>query len=220
MECGPLNHRISAETAPPNYHSGINQGRNIKGQIKVRIKPPRSWTAPMSDPTPNPEGPQQAFRVKVILLCAGIVVAAIAAMAVAGANLHHSSATASAVTSTVPTPSTTMASRATVTSKPPETTTATHSNTAAATTVSTSTKPVDALSPEQQNDLVYIANLDIHHVQYTSQAGAITVAHSICAAKAAGHTDDEIGLTIIDTGQYSASDAGTIVGSAESAYCP
>jgi len=114
------------------------------------------------------------------------------------------------------------------------TTTAARTATSTATSIATTARvttaaapppaaPVPAatgMSPQQIADFTYVAVLDENHVRYASPEGAIATAHTICNALQAGNTVTAIGQTIVNTGQYSYQDAGTIVGAAESAYCP
>ncbi|MEV6258098.1 DUF732 domain-containing protein [Nocardia sp. NPDC051911] len=76
------------------------------------------------------------------------------------------------------------------------------------------------LTEQQVSDIVYIGVLDLNHVRYASKEAAINFGHTVCTARAEGNSDTEIGLTIVNSGLYSYADAGVIVGSAESAYCP
>lgn len=137
-------------------------------------------------------------------------------------------------------PAASSSARATTSSPAPTTTTTTTHTTAAAPTTTRAANttaaapaapPVAAAAPppapaatgmsqQQISDITYIAVLDENHVRYASRDGAIETAHTICTALQAGNTVTAIGQTIVNTGQYSYQDAGTIVGAAESAYCP
>lgn len=90
------------------------------------------------------------------------------------------------------------------------------------TTPSTTTPPAatTAALDAEGADIAYIAVLDENGVRYDSKAAAISVGHKVCTARAAGNTETAIGMTIVNTGMYSAQDAGVIVGDAEAAYCP
>lgn len=79
--------------------------------------------------------------------------------------------------------------------------------------------PQQGITPDQA-DQIYLIVLHSDGIPLASDNAAITLGHAVCTGFDDGLSMETIGLTIMQSGGFSAAQAGTIEGSAVSAYCP
>lgn len=79
--------------------------------------------------------------------------------------------------------------------------------------------PVGGLSEQDINDMAFMMSMDSEDIPYSSREAIIELGHAVCDGLASGSDETAIALVIADKG-YSPSNAGYIVGAAQSSYCP
>lgn len=72
----------------------------------------------------------------------------------------------------------------------------------------------------QFNDAAFISTLDITGVHYSSEAGAIRLAETICSNFDSGMSALDIAMAILASGQYSPEQTASMLGAATGVYCP
>lgn len=204
-------------TPGPGWHP------DPEGNQQLRYWDGQQWTSatqPMpAAQTPTPETPEQAKDRKRQLIAIGIIVAAVASIAIFKSIDFSSDDTGTAAAETT----TTHAATTTTTTVRPTTTTA--RTTVAAAPPATTSSRVPATSnynPADDPEFLFLGTLTLIGFPDTPDSTALEAGRTACASFRKGEEFMDISLMTYFNGpdSWTPENAGQLVGAAVSAFCP